>query len=245
MRRVKRWEGEDVVAALADAARLETEDALTDLASMGPAAAAALPTLLAIAQDRARYQRKYYLSALEPIAAIGPGEKGLELLRAALASDKVDDVFAAAIAALKMPPAEAAKLAPDLRAALERELARDKPDVRVMERLAWALHAEPRSEANHALFEKLAEDAQPEISRVGQEALRLEERRAERTVAWLSSEVARMVYAGRDQRGAAGLLEELAEAGDPRARPALKLAAACGPTEEFRTLAARLLERIH
>jgi len=246
MRRVKRWEGEDVVAALADAARLETEDALTDLASMGPAAAAALPTLLAIAKDQARYERKYYLKALEPIAAVGPGEKGLELLRAALGSDKVDDVFAAAIAALKMPPAQAAKLAPDLRAALERELTGDKPDARVLERLAWALaHAEPRSEATHALLERLAGEARAEISRVGRAALELEERRAERTVARLSAEVARMVYAGREERGAAGLLEELARPGDPRARPALKLAAACGPTEEFRTLAARLLERIH
>ncbi len=116
----------------------------------------------------------------------------------------------------------------------------------MLERLAWALaHAEPRSEATHALLERLAGEARAEISRVGRAALELEERRAERTVARLSAEVARMVYAGREERGAAGLLEELARPGDPRARPALKLAAACGPTEEFRTLAARLLERIH
>jgi len=246
MRRVKRWEGQDVVTALAEAARLETQDALTDLAGMGPAAAAALPTLLAIAQDPDRYQHSlYYLKALEPIAAMGPGEKGLELLRAALGSEDRESVRAGALATWKMPSSEAARLAPDLRATLERELAGDKPDGNLLQLLTSVLgHAEPLSEANHGLFEKLAGDARAEISRVGQAALKLEERRAERTVAWLSSEAARMVYAGRDQRGAAELLEELADTGDPRALPALRLAAACGPTEDFRALAARLTEQM-
>jgi len=241
---LKKWRGDDVVAALAQAARLGTHRALSDLAELGPTAKAALPALLAIARDTKNHPVAFRLKALMPIAKIGRGEQGLDLIRGALLRDTDNSAQHAANAIRSLPWPEAAKLAPHLRAVIERKMADGTLERNNMRTLVWVLgYVEPTSEANHRLYQKMAQDGRPDIARMGQSALKNEKARPER-VAWLSWTVARAVRSGRARAGdhLAKILQELAWKKGPRAIPALRLAAASAPSAELRSLATQLLK---
>lgn len=244
MLRVKGWQGEDVVSALSDSAKLQTWDALRHLTAMGPAAKKALPTIIFIAKLPETYRSDhYYLRVLQPIAAIGPGEEGLELIRSALKHGETESLGHAALSVLHLREPAASKLALDLRAALERELKNDDPDRGSVRLALRALsHAEVQSEVDLRLYERIAAHPTADIAGEGKQALDSARRRAARTVAWLSAEIARQIAAGYLSRfePMQDLLRELAEKEDARGEPALHLAADYAPTAELRALARQL-----
>jgi len=245
VRSVKKWRGDDVVAALVEAARRGTDRAFIDLAELGPAAKAALPALIEIARDKTRHTADYRAQALEPIARLGPGPEGIAVIRSVLQTGGTDEVNRAALATWKMDRRDAGKLADALRVAADREFRKEGQWSVVENIVVRALgKADPTSQASRRLYEKLIQDRRPPIARVGKAARGQATRLAEQTVASLSRELARRMrrLRGRlsDER-IPRVLVELALKKDRRALPALRLAAAWSARAEERALARELL----
>jgi hypothetical protein len=232
-------------AALADAARLETPSALHYLQDFGPDARGALPALVAIARDPERYKRNaYYLDVLKPIVAIGPGEAGTQLLRDLLASGSALELGYVLRAIEQADRRNSVPLAPDLLAALRRELGKTQPDeVQVGRLVSVLVYLDPVSDSTRRLIESLAADPREELAAIGRSQL---QRDAERTIAYLSHQITSRVYGPIGlHRELPRVLDELASRKDPRCLPALRIVAVLGPDEQYRRLALELIEDLN